>query len=815
MKAIGIEIGTSKSSIAYEEAYDIKIIPNDLGDKFIPSTVALSSGKVVAGINANMYKISNYDKTITESKRLLGKFFSRKDIKLQNFKKHLSYDLIEQENKPILIKLKEDIFSPEEIYAYLIKKVIDNGKRNNIFTRKAILSVPACFGLGKRLLIKKAAKMAGLDESRIQIVNDSIASALAFEIYINKINQNLNYEYNFEIFLAKNKIKNIEGDADSPASLVNVENKLSIIFDLGGGCFDLTLLSIQQKDDKLEFDTLANLGDPNFGCLDFDNKMVDYCIKEFCQKLNINEDLIYQNKKSIQRLKCRCEYAKKILSRRENVVINVDEFYENEDLCSYMTIDTFNSICQDLYDKILNKIEKLLNISNKSVDDINGIYILGGAIKIPKIIELMIEKFSRKKVIYNLDKDKIVLNGAVLYGCEMNKKKKSIIISDRLPLSIGLEVTNNDFNSYIKHGNIMSKILKQNTKLPASTKKKFKVQMGDNKKLELNFYEGENKYVNYNEKLYDLKLELTGADSGSIVEFDATFQVDTNYILKIIIEAQSLGITKEIEIGKLNKNDKLELHKKFQSNKLGFDFAKAKNELFEYVQQIENYQGEDKNNNLINCCKCCEDILEALEKNYYREDVIENIFVTTRDLFIFYRQRLKIKDKKINDNDEIILKIKERMKNVIGTVGYVENLLEEFKDIYIFDKNIFFEIMINYMELMNNEGVNLLMKKNRTRKNYSKIYFKSCTFVIRKIVSEMDINEANEELKQKYEVQKKINEYEIEFINSRETNDKSIHYQSLKNILDSINNRKYKWFKDAMKTIGEIQKQYETNFDEE
>ena len=814
MKAIGIEIGTSKSAIAYEEAYDIKIIPNDLGEKIIPSTVALSDGNVVAGVNANMFKITNYDKTITEVKRLLGKTYSKRDTQFQNFKKHLSYDLIENEDQPILIKIKDDLFSPEEIYGYLIKKVIDNGKQNNIFTRRAVLTIPACFGLAKRLLIKKAAKMAGIDDSRIQIINDSYAAALAFEIYINKINQNLNYEYNFEIFLAKNKIKRIEEDPDGPVSLINIQNKLSIIFDLGGGSFDLTLLSIEQKDNKLEFDTLANLGDPNFGCLDFDNKLVDYCIKEFCQKLGINEDIIYQNKRAIQRLKCRCEYAKKILSRREIVVINVDDFFENEDLCSYMTRDIFNSICQDLYDKILIKIDKLLKVANKTVNDINGIFIIGGAIKIPKIIELLIDKFSRKKVIYNLDKDKIVLNGAVLYGCEMLKKKKTVIINDRLPLSIGLEVSNNDFDSYLKNGNKMTKILKQNSKLPVTVKKKFKTQIGDNKKIELNFYEVENKYIKYNEKLYGMKLDVPGAEPGSIVEFDVTMQVDTSYILKITIEVPALRIIKEIEIGKLDKSQKLELHRKFQSTKLGFDFAKAKNEINEYAQQYENYkEDEDKNNNLINSCKWCEDILNELEKNYNREDVIENIFITTRDLFILYLQRLKLANKKVNDNDEIILKIKQRMKNVIRTVGYVENLLEEFKDIYLFDKNIFFEIMINYMELMNQEGVHLLMKKNKTKKNYSKIYFKSCTFVIRKIVSEMDINKAKEELIKKYELQKKINEYEIEFINSRETNDKSIHFQSLKNILDSINNRKYKWFAEAEKLINEIEKQYNKDFD--
>lgn len=361
----------------------------------------------------------------------------------------------------------------------------------------------------------------------------------------------------------------------------------------------------------------------------------------------------------------------------------------------------------------------------------------------------------------------------------------------------------------------MYNILEKNSKLPIKKKKKFKNILPKSKKLELHFYEGEDEFVKNNEKLYALNIEIPSANPGDVICYDITLEVDINYILKIKVEVPSLSPI-EVEIGNLDKNEeKLKLKKRLQTKDIKFDFAKTKNELSEYADQLENFKGEDKNKVLINCCKCCEDILEAYEENYNREDVIENIFLATRNLFFYYLQRFKIIDKEINDNDEIILNIKERMSKFIKTVGYVENLLEIFRDICLVDKKIFYEIMINYIELMNNEGVNLLMKKNRTRKNYSKIYFKSCTFVIRKIVSEMDINEANEELKQKYEIQKKINEYEIEFINSRETNDKSIHYESLKNILDSINNRKYKWFKDAMKTIGEIQKQYETNFDEE
>ena len=263
----------------------------------------------------------------------------------------------------------------------------------------------------------------------------------------------------------------------------------------------------------------------------------------------------------------------------------------------------------------------------------------------------------------------------------------------------------------------MDKILLKDSRLPIKAKKHFKTILGKNKKIYFNFYEGESQYVKYNEKLYGLKVEIPGAAERNIIEYDLTFEVDINYILKIKIEIPSLDPI-EIEIGNVDKNEEPKtLQKKLKFNQIDFDFAKTKNELNEYTEKLEKFGDEDKNRALINCCEICNDILKEYEnEKYYREDVIENIFLTTRELFFNYLKRFKIKNKEINDNEDIILKIKEKMKNVIKTVGYLENLLEVFKDICKVDQSIFYEIMINYIELMNNEGVNLLMKKIKVGK---------------------------------------------------------------------------------------------------
>ena len=811
MTAIGIEVGTSKSCFGFEKAKDIKIISNALGEKTIPSVVSIKDSKILAGIDANFFRISNFNNTISEIKRLIGKNFFIDDKNFENYKKYLSYDLVEEENKPILIKMKGEIYTPEEIYAYIIKKLIEEGSNYDVFTRKAVITIPTCFGLIKRQLIKKAAKLAGIDESRLQIINESYASALAFEIFINKNSQNSNYEYNYNIFLEKHKTKIIEDSSSVPVSLINNSNKLTIIFDLGGGCFDLTLLSIENKNNELQFEIKESLGDPNFGCVDFDNKLVDYCINEFCKETMIDKNIIYKDKKAIQRLKYKCEIAKKILSRNDNVVINVDEFINNEDLCNHITIKIYDEICSDLYQKIINKIDKLFKICKLSINDINEVLVIGGSTKIPRIIKILNEKFTQKKIISNLDKDKIVICGAVLYACELKKKKKTIILNNYVPLPIGIEVINNDPKSFLKYGNKMNTIIKQNSKLPINAKKQYKSKIGNNKTIYINFYEGVNKYVKYNQKMCELKLEIQKAEAGEIIIFDVNIEVDSNYIVKIIVNVPSFGITRGIEIGKFNKDEQIKLKKKLDSKEIKFDFAKAKSEQIEYSEQIEKFQDEeDKNNALINCCKCCDLLLDEYEKNYLKEDVIENIFLTTRDIFLYYLQRLKLKNKKTNDNDDIILKIKERMKNIIRFLGYVEKLLDIFKDIYISDKNIFYEIMINYMELMNNEGVNLLLKPKKTRLYYSKIYFESCSLVIKDIEKELDLSGINEELRQKYQIQKKINELSIELIKTREQLNQSLNFKSLKNLVNSINNNNYNWLKNTISMINDLENKYES-----
>ena len=804
MKAIGIDIGTTKSCIGYEEACNINIIPNTVGEETVPSLVSVIDNKIVAGIDACNYRISNYNNTVSEVKRIIGKNFYKDNLSYQKYKKNLSYELIEEEGKPILIKIKEEQYSPEEIYAYLIKKVIENGNRKNIFTRKAVITIPACFGISKRKLIKEAAKLAGIDLSKSKIIYESSAAIIAFEIYINKLAKKFNFEYNYDIFSSINDNNKINQDEEcSPVPLINNLNKLTIIFDLGGGKFDLTLFSIEKKDNKLIFNMKDTLGDPNLGGIDFDNKLVEYCINDVSEKTKIREDIIYQNKKAIKRLKIKCEIAKKILSEKEdeneNIIINVNDFIDEEDLCCIITRKMFDKLCNDLYMKIINKINKLLEINKLSEKDINEVLLIGGSSKMTKIKQILIDKFTKNKVIY-INNDKIIVYGAVLYACEMNRKKSDIILNEIIPLSLGIGIFNNEPESFFKYGDKMYKIIKKNSNLSTSIQKQFKININKKKVIELTFYEGDSKYVKFNQKLGDIQLEIPEAEVGSQINCNLNFDIDLNYNLKIKIEVPTFQKTKEVVYGKYDKS-KTNLKHKLHIKEIKFDFSKINNELFEYSEKIEIFENDDKNSAFINCCKCCDKILDEYNNNYYKEDVMEEIYNYTKKLFYYYLQRLTIKNKKINDNKNIISEIKEKMKNLIGNLDYMVNLLFIFKDLYKENINLFFEIFINYMELINNEGINILSKENKTKKYYSNVYLENCAFIIKNILDDKNLSGIKEELINYFIIQKSTNEIIIEFVNDRISTNKSISKKSLLKIIDYLNTNKYKWLSDTLLLI--------------
>ena len=400
---LGIELGTNKSCLGYEYTDEINIIPNFIGEKKEPSIVSIINDKAISGESAYLDDMANYDNTITEIKRLIALNFINNDKILEDYKKHICYKIEKNENNNLLININEKKYTLEEILSYLIKQIIENGKNNSIIIKKSIVfAVPSCFGIQERILIKKAAMLANIIENKISFINETTAAALAYELYINQ--NKFNLKYNYKIFkIDQNKITN-----DNRASGPTLSSSFNaLVIDIGASCFNLSIFQILEIKDnekkKFKLKVKANLGTPFLGGIDFDNLIMNYCIKEFCESYKINEKEIFNNKKAIKTLKLRCEIAKKILSEEESVIIYIKNFLENIDLCVTLTRQNFENICDNLFKEIRNKINRIINIVNIEREEIKDILLIGGSCKIPKILEIIVIFFSENflKIYFN------------------------------------------------------------------------------------------------------------------------------------------------------------------------------------------------------------------------------------------------------------------------------------------------------------------------------------------------------------------------------------------------------------------------------
>ena len=336
--AIGIDAGTSNSVIGVYQSTHVEIAPNSIGDTYMPSVVVILDEGELVGEETMLHKIdeNNTRNRITEIKRIIGRKFST--LTPQEIQK---YNAIEDpKNKDqILIKVKrkdkEEFLSPETIMSLIIKKLVKSASNFlGSLVKKAVLTVPAYFDYNQRAAIVESAKKAGIEILRI--INEPTAAALAY---------GLGTSDNLKDSLA--------------VSMMKQDNKTErkvIVFDLGGGTFDISILTI--KDNK-EFHVIATSGDTHLGGDDFDNKLVDYCIHKFCIASKVDENEIRKDKNILRRLKTQCEKAKKKLSIFQKTTITIYNFFKSSNLYVDITREEFNSMCDDLYERIklvLNKV---------------------------------------------------------------------------------------------------------------------------------------------------------------------------------------------------------------------------------------------------------------------------------------------------------------------------------------------------------------------------------------------------------------------------------------------------------------------------
>ena len=563
---LGIDLGTTNSSVSVWVNNKIETLANKTGNRTTPSMICFAKNQKIVGDAAKNSMVRYPETTIYGVKRLIGRQFNDKEV--QNDMKYWPFKVIKDpnSNKPkieVEFQDKKQTFFPEEISSMVLgmmKEIAQDYLNREV--KDVVITCPAYFNDLQRKATQMAGKLAGLNV--IRIINEPTAAAIAYAL-------------------------------DK-----NIDDKNFLIFDLGGGTFDVTIINI----DGNIYEVRASCGDMHLGGDDFDNLLLDYCLKEFKKK---GYDYYNNNKMKIK-LKKKCEEAKIYLTSTNETVISLDEIDEEITI----TRAEFEEICKHLFEKCIPIIDEALINAELKKENINEIVLVGGSSRIPKIQEI-IKKYFGKEPLKDINPDEVVSMGAAIQGLIVNPKTQEIegtgiekiAIMDVIPLSLGLELNDGE----------MEFMIKRNTTIPFEITKKYQLSKDYNTKFTVKVYQDERLIAKENTLLGQFTISgITPKKKGEVV-VEITFYVNINGILEVIAKETSLGKENNLTIGIDNVFDKDTIQEMIKRAEEFYEmdkkFIERNNEKYNLRDLIYN----TKRNKKGNIVKFADKILEWIINN--------------------------------------------------------------------------------------------------------------------------------------------------------------------------------------------------------